>query len=213
MLPTGIPTLRSHRAGHAFDFVDGLPIRKRLRASTTLVPDAQAELPRVEADKIHPPGKTACGGRLIFETPSEACLSQTESPLLRLAQLTKATLLQAAEQESSPAVIKAIKCVSEQCVEAISAATQELPGDVDVAAVEQAAVERVLQHQQRLQHTQEQLRQQEAQIQSLSDDLTSLEQLTQSAGQQLSADAGAIGKTADQKSRSEVQVRADRNPH
>lgn len=182
--------------------MDGLPIRKRERGSLAALPRTESDAPEVA------PRERDVREHLSFNTPisPDAPLEHSESPLSRLAQVTQHTLLQAAAQETSPAVIKVLQCVSEQCSDAIQAAKQQQAGAGDVAAVEQEAVDRVLQQHERLQQAQAQLLQQEKQMQSLTDDLISLEQITQSAGQQISADAIDGNNHNDQKPEAALQV-------
>eukprot|EP00892_Ulva_mutabilis_P005138 jgi/Ulvmu1/2997/UM015_0037.1 len=177
------------REGHIFDFVDGLPIRKHARVSPAVAP-----LPEIEATPVSSTGERAVRKRMTFDTPQSPEDSHgipPQPPLLKLAQVAKATLQQAAAQESLPAVSEVLHRVSEQCTDAILAATEKQCDAHDLAAVDQAAIERELQKQHRLQRAEAQLQQQEEHLRSLLDGLVELEQSTQTAGERTAADVDA----------------------
>lgn len=121
-----------------------------------------------------------------------------ESPLLKLGHLTQTALLRAVAQETSPALVTVLQRVIEQCPDAIQSASQQKPASTSVTVVEEAAVQRVLLQQQRLEKSLDQLQQQEGQVQMLTDDVTGLEQFSQSTRQQLRGSAEEAYITTEQ---------------
>lgn len=178
--------------------MDGLPIRKCRRNGLNPAPGPNNE-PNVARDS-----HLQIDGRvrepLTFCTPTapDSQLQQNISPLLRLAHTAQAALLQAVAHESSPALVAVLQRVSKQCPDAIQAASNQTAGVSGVAAVQQAAVDMVLQQQHRLQTSLDQLNQQEGRVQSLTNEVSSLEQMTHSARQHVNGAAEDPNIAADQ---------------